>query len=65
MSIIPITSIAQLNGILSKDKEKLSVTCSLTSDITEIVLNAASISGYRLPRYMVQELPLIRLCPYL
>jgi hypothetical protein len=51
MAIVSITSISQLNGILSKDKEKLSVKCSLTSDITEMVLIAA---GYRLPRYMVR-----------
>ena len=40
MAIVTITSISQLNGILSKDKDKLSVKCSLTSDITEIVLIA-------------------------
>lgn len=40
MGITAITSISQLNEILSKDKDKLSVKCSLTSDITEIVLIA-------------------------
>jgi hypothetical protein len=61
--ITVITSISQLNGILAKDKEKLSVKCSLIADITNIVLIAASLPGYRLPRYMVQ-LPLFRLCTY-
>ena len=64
MGIITITSISQLNGILSEDKDKLSVKRSLIGDMTEIVLIAASLSGYRLPRYVVRQLLLIRLYPY-
>lgn len=64
MGIITITSISELNLILSRDKNKLSVKCSLVRDITEIVLIAASLSGYRLPCNMVRQLPLIRLCPH-
>ena len=64
MGIITVTSISQLNAILCKDENKLSVKCSLIGDITEIVLIAASLSGYRLPRYMVRQLLLFRSCPY-
>ena len=56
MSITHLNSLSQLDGILSKDKEKLSV--SLSNTLTFRPAQNQIITGHRLPRNVVSQLRL-------